>query len=297
MAEFEEIVLRANGLSFSALAHGQGPIVLCLHGFPDHRRSYRLQMPALAAAGFRAVSPTLRGYEPSSQPSDGDYHVIRMAEDVVAWIDDLGAERVHLVGHDWGAIISYAVAALAPERLHSLTTLAVPDLGGLLRHHGLRTIPTQIWKSWYILFFQIPWIPDRLLPKRDWAFIDRLWRDWSPGWSPPARELAIVKNALAQPGVRNAALSYYRSLFSIDREARRTLELLMQTIVTPTLAITGAQDGCMDTTLFDSAMRPQDFPGGLTIERILGAGHFPHQERHDEVNRLLLAWLRRYTPV
>ena len=104
MVEFEEIILRANDLAFSALTHGQGPIVLCLHGFPDHRRSYRLQMPALAEAGFRAVSPTLRGYEPCSQPSDGDYHVIRMAEDVVGWIDDLGAERVHLVGHDLSLI-------------------------------------------------------------------------------------------------------------------------------------------------------------------------------------------------
>lgn len=292
----EDIVLHANGLSFSARTCGQGPIVLCLHGFPDHRRSYRLQMSALAMAGFRAVAPSLRGYEPSSQPLDDDYHVVRMAEDVIAWIDALGASRVHLVGHDWGAIIAYAAAALAPERLLSLTTLSVPDLGGLLRHQGLRILPRQWRRSWYILFFQLPWLPDAALQLRDSALVDKLWHDWSPGWSPPASELEIVKTALSKPGVRAAALSYYRSLFSLGREGRQTLALHLRSIETPTLAITGAQDGCMDTTLYEDSMHANDFSGGLRIERIASAGHFPHQERPDEVNRLLLEWLTHNTP-
>jgi pimeloyl-ACP methyl ester carboxylesterase len=296
MLEFEDTVLHANGLSFSALTHGEGPIVLCLHGFPDYRRSYRLQMPALAKAGFRAVAPSLRGYEPSSQPPDHDYHVVRMAEDVVGWIDSLGADRVHLVGHDWGAIIAYAAAALAPERLYSLTTLAVPDLGGLLRHKSLRIIPRQFRRSWYILFFQLPWLPEAVLQLRDGALIDKLWRDWSPGWTPPARELEIVKTALSQPGVREATLAYYRSLFSAGRQARHTLKLHMRPILTPTLAITGEQDGCIDTRLYEDTMQAHEFPGGLSIERVAGAGHFPHQERPDEVNRMLLAWLEQHTP-
>tara|TARA_R110002096_G_scaffold350395_2_gene543518 strand:+ start:103044 stop:103973 length:930 start_codon:yes stop_codon:yes gene_type:complete len=293
----EDIVLHANGLAFSARACGEGPIVLCLHGFPDHRRSYRLQMSALAKAGFRAVAPSLRGYEPASQPRDGDYHVVRMAEDVIAWIDCLGATRVHLVGHDWGAIIAYAAAALAPERLLSLTTLAVPDLGGLLRHQGLRILPRQLRRSWYILFFQLPWLPDAALQMRDSALIDKLWHDWSPGWSPPASELEIVKTALSKPGVRTAALAYYRSLFSLGKQGRQTLALHLRAIETPTLAITGARDGCMDTSLYEDSMHANDFPGGLRIERIAGAGHFPHQERPEEVNRLLIEWFAQHTPV
>ena len=89
----DRIELRANGLRFSAHAAGAGPLVLCLHGFPDHAGSFRHQLPALAAAGYRAVAPTMRGYEPSSQPRDGDYHIVRLAEDVVGWLDHLGAER------------------------------------------------------------------------------------------------------------------------------------------------------------------------------------------------------------
>jgi pimeloyl-ACP methyl ester carboxylesterase len=176
----ETITLRANGLCFSAQSQGDGPLVLCLHGFPDNCGSFRRQLPALADAGFRAVAPALRGYERSSQPSDGDYHIVRMAEDVVGWIDDLDQERVHLVGHDWGAVIGYAVAALAPERLFSLTTLAMPHPVRLQRE-VIRKLPGQLWNSWYMLFFQLRGIADLVVEARDWAFIEKLWR--SPGRS------------------------------------------------------------------------------------------------------------------
>ena len=125
----------ANGqLSFSALTAGFDvnagrPLVLCLHGFPDNADTYRFQMPALAAAGYRVVAPMLRGYEPSSQPADGDYSLSSLAQDVIAWLDDLGEDRVYLVGHDWGAAISYVAAALAPERFLSIATIAVPHGG------------------------------------------------------------------------------------------------------------------------------------------------------------------------
>ncbi len=286
--------LHASGLTFSALTQGDGPLVLCLHGFPDNRRSFRLQLPALAAAGFRAVAPTLRGYEPSSQPADGDYHMVRMAEDVVGWIDDLGQERVHLVGHDWGAVIGYAAAALAPGRLHSLTTLAIPH-PGRLQKEGLRKVPSQLRNSWYMLFFQLRGIADWVVEARDWAFIEKLWRDWSPGWELPAEELASVKATLGQPGVKKAALAYYRTLLDVrSPAARETTRLLASEIRVPTLALTGALDGCMDTRLHDVAMKPEDFPAGLQVTRLDGAGHFLHQEEPDEVNRILLDWLSRH---
>jgi pimeloyl-ACP methyl ester carboxylesterase len=285
--------LRANGLSFSALTRGSGPTVLCLHGFPDCMRSFRHQLPALASAGFRAIAPTLRGYEPSSQPRDGDYHIVRMAEDVVAWIDDLGLERVHLVGHDWGAVIGYAVAALAPERFDSLTTLAVPH-PGRMQSDGLRQLPSQLRNSWYMFFFQLRGLSDAVVEARDWAFIEKLWRDWSPGWTAPAEELAAVKRTLAQPGVKKAALSYYRDAFSfLSSAARETRSLLNSEIPVPTRAFTGALDGCMDTRMHDIAMRKEDFPAGLEVARVQGAGHFLHQEKPDEINRQLLDWLSR----
>ena len=283
--------LRASGLRFSAYSQGDGPVVLCLHGFPDNHRSFHRQLPALAGAGFRAVAPLLRGYEPSSQPSDRDYHIVRVAEDVVGWIDDLDQGSVHLVGHDWGAVIGYAAAAAAPDRLLSLTTLAMPH-PSRLQWEGIRKLPSQLCKSWYMFFFQLRGIADRAVEARDWALIEKLWRDWSPGWNLPAEQRASVKKTLSQPDVIKAALGYYRTIFTNrSPAAKQTLRLLESPIPVPTLALTGALDGCMDTRLHQLIMNEADFAGGLRIERVEGAGHFLHQEKPDEVNRILLDWL------
>ncbi len=296
---FYQGTLSANGLQFSALegarprAGDVRPIALCLHGFPDHNRSFRDQIPALHEAGYRVVAPMLRGYEPSSQPVDDDYHVIRMVEDVLGWIEHLGALRVHLIGHDWGAVIGYQVAALAPERLLSLTTIAVPHLRRL--GQGLLQVPRQLQNSWYTLFFQLRGVAELAVRRDDFALLEKLWRDWSPGWSPPAEEMRLLKRTFRQPGVLKAALRYYRAAFDpISRAAARSRALAFAPIGVPTLAITGETDGCIDTRLFDEVMRGTDFPRGLKVRRVRGAGHFVHQERPEEVNALVLEWLRRH---
>lgn len=291
--------LSANGLQFSTLEGVRPrpgevrPVVLCLHGFPDHNRSFRDQIPALTQAGYRVVAPMLRGYEPSSQPVDDDYHVIRMVEDVLGWIEYLGVLRVHLVGHDWGAVIGYQVAAMAPERLLSLTTIAVPHFRRLAS--GLMQVPGQVRNSWYTLFFQLRGVAELALRRGDFALVEKLWRDWSPGWSPPAEEMRLLRRTFRQPGVVKAALRYYRAAFDpISRAAAQSRALAFAPISVPTLAITGDSDGCMDTRLFDEMMRGADFPRGLKVRRIRGAGHFVHQEQPAEVNGLLLEWLRKY---
>lgn len=289
----ETLTLRHGALAFSAEAQGSGPLVLCLHGFPDHARSYRMQGPALAAAGYRVVVPTMRGYEPSSQPEDGDYRLLRLAEDVVAWLDALGAPRCHLIGHDWGAVVAHLVAARNPERLASLTTLAIPHPGRILRELWFKR-PSQLVRSWYMLFFQLPIIAEYALERDDWALVERLWRSWSPGFRLPDDELRALKQTLAKPGVKRAALAYYRALFKqLSATARATRQLLARAITVRTLALTGADDGCMDTRLFDDLMHPEDFPHGLRVERLEGAGHFLHQEQPERVNRLLVEWLAR----
>ncbi|HET9236596.1 MAG TPA: alpha/beta hydrolase [Oligoflexus sp.] len=280
---------RNGALTFSVVEQGEGTPVILLHGFPDHARTFRLQLPALAAAGYRAMAPTMRGYEPSSQPKDGDYRLERLAEDVLAFIEQSGRERVHLVGHDWGAVVSYWVAAMAPDRLLSLTTLAIPTPGRLVSH-GLRALPQQILKSWYILFFQLPLVSDFVVEFRDWAFVEWLWRRWSPDWRLPEAEMQALKSSLRQPGVKRAALGYYRALLDRHsvREARATVRLLKKTIQVPTLALTGENDGCMDTRLHDILMKPADFPAGLEIMRVSGAGHFLQQERPELINQKLI---------
>ncbi len=234
---------------------------------------------------------TLRGYEPTSQPADGDYRLVRMAEDVASWIEYLGLDRVHLVGHDWGAVIGYYVAAIWPERLRSLTTLAVAHPGRLLQEYV--RLPSQLAKSWYMFFFQMRGVAEAALARRDYAFIERLWRDWSPGWHLPADEVAALKSTLRRPGVLHAALGYYRAMFDVwSRDAREAQAQLARPIEVSTLALTGALDRCMDTRLHDSAMRSADFVGGMRVVRVENAGHFLHQEKPDEVNGVILDWLQ-----
>lgn len=285
-----DIVLQHAGLRFSALSAGAGPLVLCLHGFPDHRWSWRAQLPALAGAGYRAVAPQLRGYEPQSVPADGNYSLEALADDVLRWMDELGAERAHVVGHDWGAAIGYAVAALAPERLYSLTTLAVPHLRRMPA--GLARTPVQLRNSWYMAFFQLRGIADRKVAADDFAFLERLWCDWSPGWQFQAESMAALKETFRRPGVVQGALGYYRAAFdAFSPRGRRSLALLGARVRVPTLALAGARDGCMDARLWDHVMRAEDFAGGLKVARVAGAGHFLHQEMPAEVNALLLDWL------
>ena len=271
---------------------GAGPLVLCLHGFPDHALGFRHQLDALAAAGYRAVAPTMRGYEPGSQLVDADYHVATLAGDVLAWLDALGERRCHLVGHDWGAMVTYVAAALAPGRFRSITTLAVPPLHRLPR--ALARYPVQLRNSWYIAFFQLRGLADAVVAREDFALLRRLYRDWSPGWSPPREQLDAVARTFAQPGVVRAALGYYRCLAGGSLLARESRALLRREVQVPTLAVTGAQDGCLDTRLYSASFDRGDFPRGIEVARVQRAGHFVHQERPDEVDGLILRWLARH---
>jgi len=288
----ETLVLRHGDLRFSAQAAGTGPLVLCLHGFPDDASTFRQQSGALVHAGYRVVAPTLRGYEPGSQPSDGNYRIESLAGDVIAWLDCLGEEKVHLVGHDWGAVIAYVACAGAPERFHSLTALGIP-YPARFTTLGTRKLPTQLLKSWYMMFFQLPTLPEWAIRRADWALLQRLWKSWSPGFELPASHWAALRETFEAPGVAEAMLAYYRQNVSpaiLLGLASSPVNSLREVPVR-TLAISGAEDGCMDTRLYDYTMLEQDFPAGLRVERIVDAGHWAHLERPAEVNRLVLDWL------
>ena len=285
-----ELLTFQNGLlTFSAQAMGDGPIVLCLHGFPDNAGSFRHQLPVLAEAGYRAISLTLRGYEPRSIPTDGDYTIETVATDILAVIDSLNAGPVHLIGHDWGAAAAYVAAAAAPERFRSLTVMAVPHAGRFARD-GLR-IPRQLRLSWYMGLFNIPWLSDWIVSRRDYRFIRWLWRDWSPSWQPEPGVLEGVISTLSQPGVRSAALGYYRAALSI-KALLVSVEEAHYSVPVPTLALSGERDGCIASDVFEELMVAQDFPQGLTFSRIPQAGHFLHQEQPGRVNRKIVDWLK-----
>ena len=166
--------------------------------------------------------------------------------------------------------------------------MAVPHAGRFARE-GLR-IPKQLRLSWYMGFFNIPWLSDWVVSRREYRFIRRLWADWSPGWQPEPGVLDDVIRTLSQPGVRSAALGYYRAALSI-KGLLMSAEEAHYEVPVPTLALSGARDGCIASDVFERLTVADDFPQGVTFHRVSGAGHFLHQEKPQVVNSLLLDWL------
>ena len=287
MTEIKTGVVEANGITFHYLEAGEGPTVLALHGFPDHAHSYRYQMPALAAAGYRVVAPFMRGYSPTEIPEGGYFGVPALAQDAVALAEALSDEPVVLIGHDWGAAAAHTAAAMAPERFSKLITIAVPY--GPAFTTSLVTSPEQQRRSWYMYYFQLPF-SDQAVALNDFAFIERLWRDWSPGWDFSRSEIDSLKETLAKPGVVTAALSYYRHTFNPPADAPDLAQVTAaQQIQVPTLYLHGRDDGCIGAELSEGM--EEFFDKGLEKVIIDGAGHFVHQERPEEVNRLILDFL------
>lgn len=282
--------VRANGLDFAYLEQGSGPLVLLLHGFPDSAHTWSHQMPALAAAGYRAVAPFLRGYAPTAIPADGYYDKATLATDVAALVHTLSdGEPAHLVGQDWGAIVSYAVLAAFPELVRRAVVMAVPHPAEVNRS---MLEPRHVHRSFHWWFFQLADLPERALLAEDGAFIDYLWAYWtSPGFE-DAAHIAGVKAMLRQPGVLSATLGYYRAMLDAgqgDPTLDPVRRLMDRPIAVPTLALCGADD--LRAELM--ARQGRHFAGEYRYEEVAGAGHFLQREQPEHVNRLLLEWLKR----
>jgi pimeloyl-ACP methyl ester carboxylesterase len=275
----------ANGLTFRYLSAGDDavgsgsrrPLALCLHGFPDSAHTFRHLLPALADAGFRAVAPWTRGYAPTDVPSDGDYRVSTLAADANALHEALGGDSdAVLIGHDWGAITAYGAAATAPQRWRRVVTMAVPPPA--VASAAFFDF-AQLKRSFYVYLFQTA-LAELVVAADDLAFIDNLWRDWSPGYDGSA-DLAHVKEALRSPENLAAAIGYYRAMFGGG--------VLGESPPHPTLYLHGEDDGAF------LADRVPESTAHLSAEsevRVLpGAGHFLHLERPDDVNRLVVDWV------
>jgi pimeloyl-ACP methyl ester carboxylesterase len=290
MADFRKSMVSANGVRFATIEAGTGPLVLCLHGFPDHAHSFRHQLPALAAAGFRAVAPFMRGYAPTEVPADGRYQSAVLARDIVELISALGYSSAHVFGHDWGAVAAYGAAILAPDKVTKLIAAAVPHGPTLIS--AFMSNYDQQRRSWYMFFFQHP-LAEAAVAHDDFRFIERLWQDWSPGWQYPAEEMDGLKATFRAPGVLQAALGYYRSTLNPANQDPALGELQaqigMSPVATPTLYFHGARDGCIGSDLAEGMEAL--FPNGLRKVVVPDAGHFVHQERPDQVNRSVLDFL------
>lgn len=291
-AGVDSTTLDIGGLQMSALAAGPdtGEPVILLHGFPDTNRTLARQVASLGEAGYRAVAPMLRGYEPSSQPDlrTGTYHPVRAADDLVALAASMGGS-VHAVGHDWGSVVVQAATMAAPQLFLSATLIAVaPVVESAPR---ILRLPGQLVNSAYMLLFQARGLSERIVARDDFAFVEALWRRWSPGWDWDPADMAALKSALAEPGVLRSALSYYRSMTLVrSPEARRMGSLARRPVEVPTLAVTGRADRCMDTRIFDD-LDTSRYRGGLEVERLDG-GHWTHREDHKAFDALLHDWIK-----
>jgi pimeloyl-ACP methyl ester carboxylesterase len=286
MAELRTGKVSANGIDFHYIEAGSGPLVLCLHGFPDNAHTYRYLLPALAEAGFRGVAPFMRGYYPTGRPADERYEAVLLAQDAAALITTLGAEQALVVGHDWGGAATTGCAVLAPERVRKIVTLAIS-------HGPFATDYDSLKGGWHGYFFQMPFA-DGLVAANDYDFIYKWWRDASREFEPPAEIMESVKATFRGPGTLTAALSYYRHTINpANRDP--ALEALRQKIATtpvpmPALAFHGTRDRPGRLAMFEK----MGALFGAGIEKVLlpGTGHFLHLERPHEVNAKIVQFFK-----
>jgi epoxide hydrolase 4 len=273
----------ANGLSFAIDECGEGPdIALCLHGFPESRLSWRHQLPLLAAQGWHAVAPDLRGYGGSSRPAQQrDYHIDALVADTAALFDALGARRRLLVAHDWGAMIAWVFALRRTQRLDGLVIMNVPH--PRVFRDVLRTSWAQKRKSWYVAFFQLPWLPEAMLGANGARAIGRAFTDSAINKTNFPADVIDQYRANAQaPGALTAMINYYRANFPNILEEPATV------IATPTLMIWGEQDVAIDIA---NTAGYGDLVTDFTLVRLPEASHWVQQDAPEAVNAALAEWL------
>jgi pimeloyl-ACP methyl ester carboxylesterase len=282
--------ITANGLEFAYFEDGpaDGPLALCLHGFPDSAHTWRYLLPELAQAGFHAVAPFLRGYAPTEIPADGHYQIGAVVRDANALHEAFGGrDDAVIIGHDWGALATYGAVAHQPDRWRRVVTAAVPPTSAI----GMSLFSyAQLHSSWYMFFFLSP-LAEMALPLDDFSFIDGLWADWSPGYD-GTWDVAKVKESIGDLAHITAAIGYYRALYLPELQVPELTEEQSASLAPtpkPTLYLHGRDDACM---LLSSIGDPLQFLAeGSDMEIIDGAGHFLHLEQPDQVNRHILEFL------
>jgi pimeloyl-ACP methyl ester carboxylesterase len=282
--------ISANGLRFHVSAAGQGDrLALCLHGFPELAYSWRHQLPVLAEEGLLAWAPDLRGYGATDRPAGREsYAIERLMDDVAGLIDASGARETTLIAHDWGGVIAWQFAM---RRIRPLTRLVMMNLPHpACYERALRRGTRQLLRSWYVLFFQLPWLPEKLLGARGAAMIGRAFSDMAVHKENfPESVLDVYRRAAREPGALTAMLNYYRAILS-GGGGRRQRALGYPKIDVPTLVIWGEKDTALDLQTLEGI---EEFVPNVTVQRLPDASHWVQQDAPEQVNAILRQWLRR----
>ncbi len=274
-----------NNVRLHYVTQGEGKLIVLLHGFPEFWYSWRHQIPVLAER-FKVVAPDLRGYNDSEKPKGvANYRIDVLTADVMGLIRAFGEEKAIIVGHDWGGGIAWTFAADYPQATERLIVMNCPHPTAFQRH--LRANCRQLRRSWYIFFFQIPWLPEGFILLNRRRFVERAFRGMAIRKEAfPDEELQRYVEAIEKPGALTAAVNYYRAGF---RETLRKGERHYAPIACPTLLIWGEEDIALGKELtYD--MEPY-FADRFEIKYIPRCSHWVQQEQPELVNQYMLEFL------
>lgn len=284
-----DVIVNGIRLHYVEAGDPDAETIVLLHGFPECWYSWHNQIPSLAAE-YHVVAPDLRGYNRSEKPHGIDaYRLSELTTDVVELIRQFG-ESAHLVAHDWGGGIAWDVAARHPEVVDTLTILNAPHPAALQR--AFTRDVGQLQKSWYMFAFQLPWLPEWLLTRRNCAALDGILRGGSS--DPDAfsdGDLRRYKEAFARPGVATAAVNYYRSAFRETLKSRlpfRSGDVAATDISVPTLVLWGEDDAALSLGLLSGL---DEWVDDLTVKRIPHASHWVQLDEPERVTDELLAFV------
>lgn len=278
----------ANGLVFEvdeiAPATPSGRLALCLHGFPESKFSWRFQLPLLAKLGYLAWAPDLRGYGGSSRPKGvAQYDIDKLVADVEALIAASGATETLLIAHDWGAIIAWHCAMRRIRTLSRLVIMNVPHPARFME--DIETNAKQRKKSWYVAFFQIPWLPEFSLTRNGAKAVGQAFLGMAVDKSRfPDSVLDHYRANARKPGAMTAMINYYRAAW----RARDRMAPAQNTVEVPTLIVWGEEDSALEASLVPGTER---YVPDLTVRYLPGVSHWVQQEAPETVNAMLEAWL------
>jgi pimeloyl-ACP methyl ester carboxylesterase len=292
-SDFKTGEIQANGLKFAYVEVGEGPLALCLHGWPDSPYSYRYLMPALAQAGYRAVAPYMRGYHPTAIPKETT-NTTTLAADVAGLRQAFKGDRDSvLIAHDWGSVAAYGGAAKEPDGWRRVVIMNIPPLAYWAK--VMFTYP-QLKREFYWWFHQMA-ISDVIIPMNNFEYIDGIWADWSPGYD-ASDDLVKAKDCMRPPGHLQATVGYYRTFFDPKKfgtpeSAAEQAAAWGQALPQRVLYLHGNHDGLVPLTdeKLHNEVRPLIGPNAEAV-MVSGVGHFMLVENPAAVNRYILEFIK-----